>query len=184
MTPVRHLVVVDTETTGLDVLRHYPIEIAAVNVTTGKELYFVPDVKDHVWAEADPVALQINRYFERGVFKHRFESSWWQLWRFLEDHTFAASNPMFDHIMLLRGNADWIGGSPKPSWHHRLCDLSAYAGAALGLQPHELEGLANVCEALGVRNEGEHTAMEDARATARCFRVLMEKYKPKPRKNK
>jgi len=44
------------------------------------------------------------------------------------------------------------------------------------LQPYELEGLAHICDRLGVKNDEQHTALADARATAECFRILTKKY--------
>ena len=173
----RQLIVIDTETSGLNLLRHHPIEIAAVNVATRKELYFVPTLPPGVIDQADGDALQINRYFERGVHKHAgTEASWWRLWQMLEHNTLAGSNPAFDSIMLLRGYTNHTGAQPKPSWHHRLADLAAYAAPYLGLQPYELEGLAHICDRLGVKNDEQHTALADARATAECFRILTKKY--------
>ena len=164
----RQLVVVDIETTGL---QHNAaiLEIAAVNVDTGEEFYFVPyvDGEKFKWAEAK--ALQINRYFERGVFKDMRSQEetrkyyYPRLRSMLEGNTFGGSNPTFDSARLtMIGNV----------WHHRLADLAAYAAGVLGIDPTESPGAAKVCEMLGVVNECEHSALEDARATAECFRRL------------
>lgn len=180
MSDKRDLIVVDTETTGLNEEFHWPIEIAAINVATGEYLYFVPDLPSHALDHAEGMALKINRYFERGVFKKRLSrpdtiNYYNELWDMLRGNTLAGSNPKFDASMLIRGYVETVHGDSAPPWHHRLADLSAYAAGALGLQPTELPGLNVVCDVLGVENEDAHSALGDARATAECFRRLAEK---------
>lgn len=186
----RQLVVVDVETTGLVRGRHFPLEVAALNVTTGEELYFIPALPDHALECASGDALAINRYFERRLYEHKCnwrdtESRWDELWEMLSGNTLGGSNPTFDADMIIAGYAAALRGGfpagtvPEPSqvWHHRLADVSAYAAAALQLAPTELVGLADVCKELCVDNAAPHTAMGDARATAECFRILQNIYK-------
>lgn len=188
----RQLIVVDVETTGLDIKQHWPIEVAAINVQTGEEMYFVPAIPESALATADGDALRINRYFERGVYKQQLKVAetmdrWQQLLKLLNCNTFGGSNPTFDTAMVSKG-ASWAIGehsmatgfwNAPSTWHHRLADLAAYAGPAFGLEPHELEGLADVCARLGV-DDGEHTALGDARATVECFQKLADEYKQRP----
>lgn len=171
------LIVVDIETTGLD-FDAALLEVAAINVTTGDELYFVPCVRIDI-SDTASEALSINRYFERGVFKNQLSPEdttrhFSKLRDMLKGNTFAGSNPRFDASFISRVYYDNVKslkmGEP---WHHRLADLSAYAAGSLGLLPTELPGLAAVCKQLGVRNTCEHSALGDARATAECFQVLM-----------
>lgn len=186
----RQLVVCDVETTGLTPGLHLPIEVAAVNVASGEELHFVPKVPKGTFDNAADEALQINRYYERGLFEQRPElwdatdADYCRLWEMLQGNTFGGSNPAFDAAMVAAGFTATRGAvqqlynrpfSRKP-WHHRLADLAAYAGPALLLAPNELVGLAQICERLGVKNEDEHTALSDARATAECFRILTQHY--------
>lgn len=168
----RHLIVVDTETTGLDVDRAVVVELAAVNVTTGEEFYLVPFIDREDLAKLDPVAMTVNRYFERRLYAQM--SDWdatakamWGFADFVSDHTFAGSNPRFDAVLIekLLDRHD-----AEPSWHHRLADISPFAAGALGLSPTDLPGLERVCELLEVVNKDPHTALGDARATAECFR--------------
>lgn len=181
MTDKRQLIVVDTETTGLDVERHHVLEVAAINVTTGDELYFVPALPAGALDDADGKALKINGYFARDVYAHRLDTTstenyWYQLWDWLAGNTLAGSNPTFDGAMLNRAQHWNAGGRTErrySPWHHRLADLAAYAAGALHLAPNELVGLHDICQRLDVVNvEGEHTALGDARATAECFRKL------------
>lgn len=185
----RQLIVVDTETTGLVPGRHWPLEVAAVNVATGDEVHFVPALPLGALDHASGEALAINRYFERGLYAQRLtwnatEDRWAQLWQLLAGNTFGGSNPKFDADMIVNGyttaiHGGCIGGTlpgAAPVWHYRLADLAAYAAGALGLSPTELVGLADICNRLGVDNEAEHTALGDARATAECFRKLKDLY--------
>lgn len=182
----RQLVVVDCETTSLDTSRAAILEIAAVNVATGEELCFVPHVDQLQLASATPEAMQINRYYERGVWRNRLGPSataaaFEQLSEMLHGNTFGGSNPRFDAAMVERQKIRDEDGGPHGErigkvWHHRLADLAAYAGPALLLAPNELVGLAQICERLGVQIDGEHTALGDARATAECFRKLTHYY--------
>lgn len=164
----RQLVVVDCETSSL--ANPVALEVAAVNVDTGDELVFVPHVSSQTLAMADPVALQINRYFERGVFNHMCVSpeatkvAFAELGKMLLGNTFAGSNPAFDAAVIHKYT--------EAVWHHRLADLSAYAAGRLGIDPGELPGLNAVCDLLGVVNTDPHSALGDARATAECFRRL------------
>lgn len=185
----RQLIVVDVETTGLTPGVHLPIEVAAVNVMTGDVLHFVPKVPKGTFDNASEQALEINRYYERGLYKQR-PTSWEatdgdysNLWEMLAGNTFAGSNPAFDAAMVTAGftaarqnSAREFAAFMREPWHHRLADLAAYAGPALMLAPNELVGLAEICERLGVTNEAEHTALGDARATATCFKKLTHLY--------
>lgn len=190
MSDKRDLIVVDTETTGLDVEAHWVLEVAAINLTTGEELYFVPALPQGALDGASGKALKSNGYFERGVYAHRLDADaadkyWRQLWEMLKGNTLAGSNPTFDAAMLNKSALCWppkakggYGVDPvepltTSPWHHRLADLSAYAAGALGIEPTALPGLDVVCRTLQVVNEGDHSALGDARATADCFRKLI-----------
>lgn len=181
----RALIVVDVETTGLDTNKHWVLEVAAVNVLTGEELYFVPALPVGALDEADGKAMKINGYFEREVFQHRLDAAssvgyWDRLWDWLSGNTLAGSNPSFDAAMLNRHHS-WntqtarTPGHPPSPWHHRLADLSAFAAGALGIRPTALPGLDVVCRSLHVENTDPHSALGDARATADCFRKLAER---------
>lgn len=169
----RQLIVVDIETTGLEE-DDFPLEIAAVNVATGEEFHLVPFVTMTEISRADPKALQINRYFERGIrdiMQPNMAETlkrYRELQEFLRGNTFGGSNPRFDSDML-RGRVSTV-------WHHRLADLASYAAPEMGRPPTDLPGLEDVCRWLGVENTEPHSARGDARATAACFRALAEEY--------
>ncbi|QFG08906.1 DNA polymerase III [Mycobacterium phage MalagasyRose] len=189
----RHLVVVDLETTGLHDDAAI-LEVAAVNVDTGEELHFVPFLAPEALAKAEPKALQINRYFERGLFEQaltaeRTMDSYRQLQVMLRGNTFGGSNPAFDSALVARAviaiEVSWLSSpkrhAPPPYvetvgrvWHHRLGDLAAYAAGPLGIDVRELEGLDQVLGRLGMEalGDGRHTALGDARATVAAFMAL------------
>lgn len=167
----RQLIVVDVETTGLDTATCAILEVAAINPTTGETLRMVPFVDATSLAEAEPIALSVNRYYERRLFEEtvgrvRTEESYKQVANMLRGNTLGGSNPRFDAAVLERviGNI----------WHHRLADLSAYAAGVLGLSLTELPGLDKVCAELDIVNSEPHSALGDADATARCFMALDE----------
>lgn len=182
------LIVIDTETTGLLADQHVPIEVAAVNVTTGEVLHFVPQLDPNDLAKADPDALRLTRYFERGTYSlaqtiDDTKNSYSRLWKMLRGNTFAGCNPRFDAEMLCHGFGRLVGTRDhrgelsyvpvKEPWRYRLTDLSAFAAGALGLDPADIPGLSDVCSLCEVTNADPHSAIGDARAAAECFRVLM-----------
>lgn len=86
----------------------------------------------------------------------------------LTGNTLAGCNPTFDAEFLTQAHHA-LSMSP---WHHRLADISAYAAGSLGIPANELLGLADICERLGVEQVAAHSALDDAKATAECFRKL------------
>ena len=168
----RHLVVVDTETNGLDTDHHEPVEVAWWNLTTDVRGHFITahDVQKVLW-KADVKALQINRYIDR-IADHVPPNALAQSYDLhdqLKGNTLAGSNPAFDAAMLRK-----LRGLDTSPWHYRLFDLSAYAAGVLGLD--ELPGLATVCELLNIE-PGDHTAEADVTATGLCIRALQARAK-------
>lgn len=168
----REIVVVDTETNGLEVDRHQVVEVAWWNLTTDERGLFVPlHDRAYVLRDADIRALQLNRYIDR-IADEEQDHDYVELNRFhdeIDDKTMAGSNPAFDAYFLskmFRG-ANRLRLAP---WHHRMWDLSAYAAGVLGLV--ELPGLSTVCKMLDIE-PGNHTAEADVTAAGLCFRELM-----------
>jgi DNA polymerase III subunit epsilon len=170
----RHLIVVDLECTGLDSGQHQILEVAAIDTTTDEVLHFAPYISPDYLGAADGYAMQVNRYYERGVWKNMLSQmptgdQYARLHEMLRGNTFAGCNPTFDSQFLTDTVPRFREDVP---WHYRLADLSAYAGGALGIPPHELPGLADICERLGVDTGVAHSALDDAKAAAECFRRL------------
>ena len=169
----RDLIVVDLETTGLDADVHRILEVAAINTSTGDVIHFVPRIDSADLGCADGYAMQVNRYYERGAWKMMLNDSatvdqYDKLRAMLRGNTFAGSNPTFDSQFLMYTAPDFS----KPVWHHRLADLAAYAAGALGIPPNELIGLGDICARLEVDPRVAHSALDDAKATAECFRRI------------
>ena len=168
----RHLVVVDVESTGLDPARHVPVEVAAINMTTGEELRFVPRVAADALVGM-PVARKrcgINGYYERGLWADLITyadtvDAYRLLWNMLDGNTFGGCNPSFDAGMLIAGyrhaslcHVNFLqrraaGVAPPPGGHFH------HDRGHLDLPPTDLPGLDRCCELLGVTNEAPHTAM-------------------------
>ncbi|AMQ66989.1 DnaQ-like exonuclease [Mycobacterium phage Bipper] len=186
----KHLVVVDVESTGLVAERHVPLEVAAINVTTGEELYFVPFLHPEDLANAEPEAMQLNRYFERGVWRLALpqaetETRYRQLFDMLSGNTFGGANARFDAEMVRYGYARARQGVqvnrsmsslmvPDETWHHRLSEVQSYYCGVMGTDPAEPPSLIAITEQLGLMypEDQQHSALADARVTAEAYRRL------------
>ncbi|MBE5453424.1 hypothetical protein E3G52_000288 [Mycobacteroides abscessus] len=191
----RDVWVIDVESTGLDRGKHLPVEVAAVNLANGREIYFVPFITAEVRGEADPEAMRLNGYYERALYKDQLGPDatvrcYQDLFDLIAGQTLAGANPRFDADMLMRGYAwatdhekKYVGGMREAPtnepWHHRLADVCNYAAARFNIGPDDLPGLAGVCQLLGVTNTAEHSALADARVTADCFHLLYPAKDPK-----
>jgi DNA polymerase-3 subunit epsilon len=167
----RRLIVVDTETTGLED-QHVAVEISWELIGSGMRGTFVPPFTVEDVKAADPASLAINKFYERGLDTAPQDGLFVETTRLheaLKGNTMAGSNPSFDARMLSKLFLK-AGLSPRP-WFYRMCDLSAYAAGVLGTDPAELVGLRDVCGRLGV-SPGDHTAEADVRATIECFGAL------------
>ena len=149
------IVYIDVETTGLAPERHEVIEIGWVDGDRSGR-YIVP----HIGITADPEALRINKYNERGL----WDRSLWDepdriadLANRLEGKTLAGCNPRFDAAFLSR----LFGWEP---WHYRLLDVQSYASAVLGeLTPLSARDLYAEYSGRGhALTEPDHTALSDA----------------------
>ncbi|AOQ28913.1 DnaQ-like DNA polymerase III subunit [Mycobacterium phage SoSeph] len=191
----RQLIVVDLETTGLHDDAAI-LEVAAVNLDTGATLSFVPHVSAEALSNAQPEALKLNRYYERGVFEQALTSNqtsdkYRELRDMLRGNVFAGSNPTFDSGLLARVKVQrempaWTFALNPPVavpddyvtpfgrvWHHRLADLAVYAAGKLDIDLDDLPGLDAVAERMGVPVIVErHTALGDAALTATLFEIL------------
>jgi hypothetical protein len=163
---VRRLVFVDIETTGLEVGRHQIVELA-----WAVEDDIIRVVRPrHTLRFAQPEALQVNRYHERGLGDTSTWSTPDEVSRFLldaRDATLVAANPHFDASFL----AAHFGHAP---WHYRLFDMQAYAAGVLDWDtPRSLRDIrAELTDRGHFIFEPDHTARCDVVTLRQVHRAL------------
>lgn len=166
----RPLVFVDTETTGLDATVHEVVEVAYSrwddeNVRT----LIVP----HTLLHADPEALRINRYWERGL---NYRSLWAQpedfeqFRRDVSGATILSANVVFDLGFLDK----WI----SLDRHYRVMDFTSWAAGRLGwMATHGMERTYTEMKERFPQTAlptPDHTAAGDVRSMKEMHRILME----------
>lgn len=175
MTSKRQLVIADCETTGLDWEKHVPVEAAWEHRGTGERGLFIPPHTRRDMAYADPAALRINQYYERGLDDQvRWDkdgSEIGRLHRMLVKNSMVGSNPSFDASMLAPMFRRW-GLAPNP-WHYVTLDIGTYAAGVFGLPIGDRFTLPALCDRVGVPR-GDHTAEGDVTATGLCLDALDE----------
>lgn len=174
----------DCETTGLDQFRHEAWEVAFILCRDGKQEERVWHIQPRWLPEADPKALEINRYEERTsapgwAWDNPYRAAR-EIWTCLDGAVILGSNPSFDTGMLTSLIEHYA--QRRPTWHYRPIDVPTMAagwlhakyGASGGqsMEDGELEAVTHpfssyrLSQALGVEPpEGDdaHTALGDAR---------------------
>jgi DNA polymerase III epsilon subunit-like protein len=172
----RKLIVVDTETNGLERERHHAVEVGWWDLSTGARGEFIPvhNISETL-RDADIKALQINRYIDRIADQPQDTNGIYakELAELLHENTMIAANPGFDEWVLLKMFELYEAREAlaMPEWHHRKWDIESYAAGVLGLD--HVPGLAEICERLGI-DPPDHTGHGDVTATGRCFLELRE----------
>lgn len=161
------VVFVDLETTGLEPLRHDLWEIALVELDDTEDVWAVwPDL-----ARADPMALTMNRFYQRPMEWETPAVVAEQLAQRLAGRILAGAAPWFDASFLdvfLRRNGHC------PTWSHRLLCVETYAAGCLGSIP---VSLSKTAEALGIEvPEGRHSALVDARLAREVYLAVQERH--------
>ena len=187
---VNRLIVLDTETTGLDRFRHQPWEVAWCDITPAvRECASVDGLPVHTLLlphsaeDADPAALRIGRYEERCVGPIATSADVHALWETLggtieepkRKPVIIGSNPGFDEAML--GGLFHRHGLPSDPWYQRPIDVSDIARFGMGWVSATSRlplGLGLLSERLGVTNSAEHTAAGDVRATCEVYLRLSQ----------
>ncbi len=164
------LVFLDTETTGLDFVRHQLTEVAwIVRFEDGREetRCFVPE---HPLDGADETALELTHYHERIAPKPRSPASEW-LVQFLDDAQRAVlvgAVPDFDarHLEMAAARIQ-----RTPTWDHHLLDGETFALPLISDAPEAPRSLAKTCRALGIPHDKDqaHGALYDAQQAMRVF---------------
>ncbi len=158
------LVLLDTETTGLDPALHDVWEIAWATEDGPIQSAVVP----HSLRTADPQALELNNYWVRGFEQAPGALSMdVSLRDVLAGATIVGSNPAFDTAFL---RTRW-GVAP---WHHRLVAVESMAMQAFGWE--RPKGLKDVAESLAVQGYEipmpDHTAAGDVATLRAVYRAL------------
>lgn len=162
-------VFLDTETTGLNYDTDHVIEVAwAVEDGFVRTLVLPHDVTN-----AHPKALEINRYYERGLDKASVASAE-EIDAFLAEIkgcTLVGANPRFDATMLVNS----LGLDEEP-WHYRLFDLQSFAAGILGGEvPQGMAKLFDVLTFAGYTvPKPDHSAAGDVEATRVLYNILRD----------
>jgi len=163
--PSRRRVFVDTETTGL----HAAAQAFELAWQSEDEMQPTTLILPHNLHAADPAALQINQYRERGIAQLA-----WATEHQIDDFRLAVTganliiaNPVFDvpHLMTLLG---------FQVWHYRITDIESYAQAIFG--DSNPPGMSIIYERLTQQGyripEPDHTAAGDVRTLVASFTAL------------
>ena len=164
----RKIAVIDTETTGLDPDTNEILEIAIY--IPKDNLRWVRKIKPEHIETAHPKALEVNGYTPE---------AWEGAGSALEVLTEAnkilkGCVPLGQNITFDIGfyKATCARAGLKPTFDFRHVEL--YTLAYIHLVPHGLNSLSlvNVCDFLGIGNEGAHTAMSDVDRTWLAYSML------------
>jgi Exonuclease len=172
----RPIVVVDTETNGLDPERHQVVEVAWWNLDTGERGEFVPqhDVSE-VLAAATLKALQVNHYVDRIADRAGEDATGHaqRLYQVLTGATLLGANvATLDAPMLTKLFAGIVFPHADPApWHYRIWEIGPYAAGVLGLD--HVPGMWELSQLLGTP-EPDHSAAQDVTATGEAFLRLRE----------
>ncbi|MDN5895830.1 MAG: 3'-5' exonuclease [Nocardioides sp.] len=178
------MIVTDVESTGLDLFVHQATEVAWWDSATG---HYGERVLPHTLVGADPAALEIQRYAERGIVRAPAATvdELADLYALMggdtiDRHrkpTLVGSNSSFD-VGMLCGAFHRAGFTPSPPWYYRPTDVAHIARWGLGWvddHGHPLK-LQRLTERLAVHvPEGAaHTAIGDVRTTVQVLIRLLD----------
>ena len=189
------IVVIDTETGGLDPARCSLLSIAAVlladgGIVDGREwLVREPDAYLHVEAEALAVNhINLEEHLERAQPPAEVAA---ELAAFIPRDfrpykgraLLAGHNVGFDYGFLTR--LARLAGDPRYAdrhFHHRNLDTASIMHFLhlRGELPANPGGLGRACRYFKIEHTGAHTALGDATATAKLLARLLEPPQPKP----
>jgi hypothetical protein len=166
----RVTVIVDTETISLTPGPDIVCEVAWWSLETGSRGVFVPP---HDITKADPAALEINRYYERGLdLQDLWDTDGVMLDRFhaeMRGNHLVGSNPGFDVSMLNPLFAQFR--LPLSPWTYVPLDVGTYAAGVLGLPIGARLSTAKLAAKIGI-DPGDHSAEGDVTCTGRCLLEL------------
>lgn len=166
---------IDIETTGLSLTKHEIIEIGCVLTTPAFQVIeeFELKIKPERIKDADPVSLKISHY-DPALWKSAYTlgKAMKIFSKKVKDSIMVGQNVAFDSGFL--EHAFFKTGIVNSMHYHKL-DTISIAWAKLYKEP-DLEhfSLRELCLRFGIKNEGSHTGLGDARATFELYKKLME----------
>ncbi|MFZ2205266.1 MAG: 3'-5' exonuclease [Minisyncoccia bacterium] len=170
-----NLAFIDIETTGLNLMQHEIIEIGCIVVSPTFEILeeFALKIKPIHIETADPVSLKIVHYDEE---KWEEAITLKEAIKILadktEDSTMIGHNISFDAAFL--DKAFFETKTKKKFFHFHLLDTISIAYAKLhDREDIEKLSLHELCAYFDIKNEHEHSALSDIRATLELYKKLM-----------
>jgi DNA polymerase III alpha subunit (gram-positive type) len=176
----RNLCFIDTETTGLDADKGEIIELAAILTTPdNSKVLKTLEVKFRMEfpERAEKKALEVNGYndIEWAVEKCASDKAAVavDLLHMTDDAILIGHNVSFDERFVdvfLRRLAY------KPNWHYHKIDTVVLAWPLVIAGRAKWLRLGDVCEALGIKQDGAHRAMTDALTCRAIYTALIRQY--------
>ncbi len=178
-----NLAFTDLETTGLDFHKHEIIEIGCIVARQAPALIggpklevieeFLLKVKPEHIEKADPVALKINGYNE---------ADWKDAISLKDAMEIFAGKTINASIIAQNVSFDWMfideafrSTGVENKMHYHKLDVISFALAKLYDKPDAQKfSLRALCKYFGIRNEKEHSALADIRATFEVYKKLTE----------
>ena len=177
------ITVIDTETTGFDMLKHEVIEIAALRADTKNGKFKILDqveykiIPEHIeWAS--PYALKVNGYTEEAWRSaSRFENIADEFSKFICSADYhLGQNLVFDYRFLTKAYNQCGKELPK---FKQYFDTKLMADSLVHDKKLERSGLDFLCEHYKIKNEGRaHTALTDCKRTWKLYQKLLKEVKP------
>lgn len=156
---MRKLIFLDTETTGLDPLKHEIIDIAMIIVTEDERTIYNTKIKPSRILDANLKALEINGYTtDKWEAAPDMAECIHDIQKHLQDGYIIGYNPQFDVGFLEAAFKEYKLNVPRMR-SIDLMALSFYFLSPLGLKSLSLD---SVRKFLGISTHNAHTALKDA----------------------
>ena len=183
------MIIVDCETTGLEPYRHALVSVGAVKYEEQHKTFY-SEMKPIDGTEISERALEVNGYsyeYLQAIETTTTEAlrkfgKWvnWEVEASYPMHFIGGFNTHFDaefiNVSYQRVIESGSYMSP-PYFDFHYLDLYSVFQSKIGPMEHPGIGLKRICEYLGVKPEPEpHNALNGAKKTAECLRILLEEY--------
>lgn len=173
---MRDLVVIDTETSGLDPNVHEVIELAAVRLhptTLEVKAEHCEKVVPQNIEKAEPKALQVNGYTpEKWADATPRRDALINFSRVCQNGVWVGHNAQFDRRFVMA--AFWREKMPMPAMDYRQVCTVSMGWPLVATGKLTSVSLENLCNYFGIDNTGAHSALVDVYRTIEVYRRLME----------